>query len=64
MRNLKLNKNDGETFEYLKLLETNINKVYKYDIFPEKASESRNMNGIEMLKEIERKLEGFLKDIK
>lgn len=38
--------------------------MYKYDIFPEKGSEQRNMSGIEMLKDIERKLEGYLKDIK
>ena len=45
-------------------METIIAKIYKNDIFSERQNDVRNVSGIEMLKEIERKLENNLKDLK
>ena len=64
IKQLKQIKSDGEAQEQLKQLENNVTKIYKNDIFPEKSNEMRNMSGIEMLKEIERRLESYLKDLK
>lgn len=51
---LKMIKNDNEAFESLRNLEGQIAKIYKNDINQDLR---KDITGIEMLKEMERKLE-------
>lgn len=54
VRMLKMIKNDNEAFESLRNLEGQIAKIYKNDINQDLR---KDITGIEMLKEMERKLE-------
>ncbi|CAD8137774.1 unnamed protein product [Paramecium pentaurelia] len=58
---LKSIKNDNEGFESLHNLEIMISRIYKTDINPEPR---KDMTGLEMLRETERKLEQYILEIK
>lgn len=61
VRMLKMIKNDNEAFESLRNLEGQIAKIYKNDINQDLR---KDITGIEMLKEMERKLEQQIREIK
>ncbi|CAD8146174.1 unnamed protein product [Paramecium pentaurelia] len=61
IKTLKSIKNDNEGFESLRNLEMMISRMYKSDLNPEPR---KDMSGLEMLRETERKLEQYILEIK
>ncbi|CAD8046027.1 unnamed protein product [Paramecium sonneborni] len=61
IKTLKSIKSDNEGFESLRNLEQMISRMYKTDLNPEPR---KDMSGLEMLRETERKLEQYILEIK